>query len=451
MRCNVSHLAVGLLALFPLAVAAQPAPAATNWPLWRGPSAVGVAPLAKPPIEWDESRNVRWKTPVPGRGLSSPVIWGNRLFVTTAIETGEAIGPEKLQEMQDAFPKWARRGARLPHGVQKFLVIALDRTSGRVLWQKVLREALPLSGTHKDGSWASGSAVTDGEVVIAHFGSMGTYCLDMNGKLLWERDLGDMKTKASFGEGTSPTLHKDWVIVNWDHELDSFMVALDRKTGAVRWQTPRDEKTSWATPIVVEHRGVSQVIVNATGRSRGYNIASGKVLWELGGMTANVIPCPVSADGIVYLMSGFRGNALQALRLDGASGDLTGADSAVVVWTYAGKNTSYTPSPLLYDGLLYFCKGNAALLSCFDAKTGKPFYEGQPLEGLKGVYASPLGADGRIYIAGRNGVVMVLERGETLKVLATNRLDDGFDASPAAVGDALYLRGHKHLYCLAGN
>ena len=330
-----------------------------------------------------------------------------------------------------------------PDASQKFTVLALRRSDGKVLWERVVREELPHEGTHPTGTWASASAATDGEMVFAHFGSRGLYALDTNGKVLWEKDLGDMTIKLAFGEGSSPALDRDRLFVQWDHEGDSFIVALDRKTGRELWRQKRDEKTSWATPLVVEHAGRTQVVASATGKVRSYDGATGDIVWETAGMTQNAIPTPVHSNGLVILASGFRGNALLAVKLAEAKGDISA--SPAVAWRL-DRDTPYVPSPLLYGEELYFLKGNNGLLSCFNAKTGERIYGPERLEGVPNVYASPVGADGRIYVAGREGTTAVLQRGPEFKVLATNTLDDGFDASPVAVDSELYLRGAKYLY-----
>ena len=417
------------------------------WPAWRGPNATGVAPHADPPIEWSETVNIRWKLEIPGKGHSSPIVWGDTVFVTTAIETDKP-GDEKPVE---APPQQGRR--RGPRGIQpsnilQFVIFGINRSDGSIRWQKTVREELPHEGTHKTGSWASNSAVTDGTHVYAFFGSRGLYCFDMQGNLKWKKDLGDMTIKLSFGEGSSPVLYGDVILVNWDHEGESFITALDKKTGAQRWRMERDERTSWSTPLVVEYNGTPQVITTATHRTRSYDLATGNLIWECGGLTANTIPSPVAADGMVYLMSGFRGNALQAIRLASASGDIT--DSKAIAWAY-DRDTPYVPSPLLYGGTLYFLKSNSGVLSCFNAKTGKAYYGPQRLDGIAEVYASPVGAGNRVYITDRDGATLVIKHGPEFEVLAQNMLDDGFDASPAIVDNEIYLRGRSALYCIAAD
>jgi len=310
----------------------------------------------------------------------------------------------------------------------------------------VAREETPHEGTHADGSWASASAVTDGEVLVASFGSRGLYAYDLAGDLLWSKDLGDMTTRLGFGEGSSPALAAGTLVVNWDHEGDSFIVALDARDGRELWRRQRDEATSWATPLVVDHAGRRQVVVNATGRVRGYDLATGELLWQAGGQTVNVIPSPVEGGGVVYATSGFRGSALKAIRLAAASGDVT--DGAAVIWSH-DRDTPYVPSPLLYDDQLYFLKVNSGILTSLDATTGAVRFGPERLPGIDGIYASPVGAAGRVYLLGRSGTTIVLRHGPEFQVLAENDLDDDFSASPALAGREIFLRGARHLYCIA--
>jgi len=418
-----------------------PSDAEKYWPQWRGPSATGVAPKANPPLEWSEKKNIRWKAEIPGKGSSSPIVWGDRVFVTTAIETDKTVAPS------EPASGGSRRRGIAPTSVHQFVLLALSRRDGKVIWQRTAVEALPHEGTHQDGTWASNSPVTDGEHVIAFYGSRGIFCYDMNGKLIWQKDLGDMTTRNSFGEGSSPALHGNTLVANWDHEGQSFIVALDKRTGKELWKVDRDEPTTWSTPLVVAHEGKPQVIVNATNRVRSYDLANGKLIWESAGTTLNAIPSPVAADEMVYVTGGFRGSALFAIRFAGAQGDLS--NSAAVVWKY-DQDTPYVPSPLLYDGKLYFLKVNSGILSCFNAKTGEPYYSRQRLESIANIYASPVGAAGRVYLVGRDGATLVIKNSESFEVLATNKLDDGIDASPALVDNEVYLRGRKFLYCIAG-
>jgi len=433
-----------------------------HWPQWRGPLATGVAPTANPPVTWSEENNIKWKVKISGLGSATPIIWENQVFVQTAIPTGKKIDPPANSEPAAANPPGGgqpgpgpgRRGGGRggfgggppPVEFHQFVTLCLDRQTGKIVWQQVAREEVPHEGHHRDGTFASPSPVTDGEHIIAYFGSRGVYCYDMAGKLKWSEDLGDMKTSNSFGEGSSPALHGNTLVINWDAENGSFIVALDKRTGKTLWKNTREERTSWSTPLIVEHGGKPQIITAATGKVRSYDLATGSLMWECGKLTPNTIPTPVAAEGIVYTMSGFRGNALLAIRL-GGSGDLTGTDS--VVWSHA-KSTPYVPSPLLYGGKIFFFAGNNGVLSCFDAKTGKPLIDAERVQGLSNVYASPIGASGRVYLAGRDGTTVVIKHSDKLEILAANRLSDGFDASPAAVDNQLFLRGREHVYCIAG-
>jgi outer membrane protein assembly factor BamB len=315
-----------------------------------------------------------------------------------------------------------------------------------VIWERVAQEELPHEGTHRTGSWASPSAVTDGEVICAFFGSRGLYCYDLDGRPLWETDLGDMRIRMGFGEGASPTLYRDLLIVLWDHEGDSFLVAFDKRTGRERWRTPRDEDTSWTSPLVVELEEGAQVVTSATGAVRGYDVDTGRLVWHDQGVTQNAIPSPVAADGVVFVTSGYRGNRLAAIDLSAASGDVR--ESAAVIWS-VDRDAPYVSSPLLHDGQLYVLKGNSGVLTSFDARTGARRYGPERLSGIRNVYASPVAAGGRVYVTSRDGTTIVLRTGPTFEILAVNTLDDGFDASPAIVDGEIYLRGQQFLYCIA--
>lgn len=425
--------------------AATPLAAQENWPQWRGPLANGVSPDADPPLKWSEKENIRWKVKLPGRGTATPVIWGSQIFIQTAIPTGKpgtSSGPAPAEVPQ------GMRGMSTPRPaeVYQFVLMCIDRQTGKTLWQQVAREEVPHEGHHRDHGFASYSPVTDGSLVFAFFGSRGLHCYDMQGNRKWEKDLGRLRIKMNFGEGQSPALAGDTLIVNWDHEGDDFIVALDKNTGKELWRRPREEMTSWATPLVVEHEGRKQVVIAATAKIRSYDLKTGEPIWECAGMTTNVIPSPVAGHGMVYATSGFRGNALLAIKL-GRKGDLTGTDA--IAWSL-NRNTPYVPSPLLYGDKLYIFSGNNAILSCHNAVTGEALIDTQRVADLEGVYASPVGAAGRVYLVGRNGTTVVIPNSGKFEVLATNVLDEGIDASPALAGKDLILRGREHLYCITG-
>jgi outer membrane protein assembly factor BamB len=326
-------------------------------------------------------------------------------------------------------------------------VLAVSRKTGKILWQQTVHKQVPHEAGHVTASLASASPVTDGERVFAFFGSYGLYCLDTGGKLLWKKHLGEMHTKHGHGEGSSPALHGDTLIVNWDHEEQSFVVALDKRTGNERWRVARAEDTSWATPIVVEHAGKAQVIVPGTNRLRGYDITDGAFIWECGGLSSNIVASPVAAGGVVYAGSSYDTRAMLAIRLDGAKGDVTGTKQ--VIWA-RNKGTPYVPSPLLYGDSLYNLQHYQGIMSRLDIRTGNE--QGGPfrLDAITNVYASPVGAAGRIYVTSRDGITQVMSHGEPEPtMLAVNRLNDSFSASAALAGRELFLRGERYLYCIA--
>lgn len=478
MKSMPASVAVLLLALAALVVPASAADADQNWPHWRGPLANGIAPQGDPPLTWSETENVKWKVACPGGGSASPIVWGDKIFVLaaepadrTAVAERAPTGRPAAPPPEDAprpRPGQFRGPGRFPGGAggpggfggpgrggmsaarptapYRFEVLCFARATGNLLWRQTAREEVPHEAHHQaDGGFACYSPVTDGERLYAYFGSRGLYCFDLEGSRKWERELSKMNIIMQFGEGGSPALHGDTLIVNRDHEGDSEIVALNKHTGETIWQLPRDEGTSWSTPLVLEHAGQVQVIVSATNRVRSYDIATGKVLWECSGQTRNVIPSPVTGLGMVFATSGFRGSACQAIEL-GHTGDLS--DSDAVRWT-VNRGTPYVPSPLLYGDNLYLFSGNNAILSCYDAKTGAARFTERRFGALSGVYASPVGAADRVYLLGRNGKAAVIRNAAELEILAENSLDEAFDASPAIAGNEMFLRGKSHLYCLA--
>ena len=414
-----------------------------GWPQWRGPLSTGASPSADPPTEWSETENIRWKVELPGHGSASPIVWDDHIFILSAIPAGvgSASGPGLFGRLRDRL-----MSAVSSTDVQQFTVTAYDRHDGSVVWERIAASEQPHEGRHATGSWASASAVTDGEVLCAFFGSRGLYCYDLEGTLLWDQDFGDMEIRMGFGEGASPVLHGDSIVVVWDHQGQSFITALDKWTGQEHWRTARDEITSWSTPLVVEYEGRSQVITSATDRIRSYDMGTGKIVWEGSGVTLNAIPTPVTADGIVYLMSGYRGNQLYAVDLSKARGDITGTDA--IVWSL-DRDTPYVPSPVLHEGILYFTKSNSGVLSAHDAISGRKLYGPERLPGIRDIYASPVVAGDYLYVTSRDGVTLVLETGDQLRVVATNTLDDEIDASAAVVDSEIYLRGQRYLYCIA--
>jgi outer membrane protein assembly factor BamB len=325
--------------------------------------------------------------------------------------------------------------------------MAVDRRTGQIVWERTAHEGRPHQPAMKDGTWASSSPITDGQRVYVSFDSTGLYAYDMNGAPLWQTQLGEKRMFADVGEsGSTPVLFENRLVIVWDHQGESFVVALDARTGAELWRARREEVDSWATPLVVTHAGRPQVVTAAQKRIRSYDLETGRLVWESDGLTMNPIPSPVAGDGLVFAMSGFQGSRLTAVRLADAKGDITRGKA--IAWTLE-RDTPYVPSPLLYDGFLYFLKSNSGILSVLDARTGTPHYQLQRLEGISEIYGSPVAAQDRVYLTSREGTTLVIRHGATFETLAKNSLDDGFDASPALVDGDMYLRGSRYLYAIA--
>lgn len=409
-----------LIALLGLSTIAN----AENWAHWRGPTGNSVQLSGKPPTQWSPTQNIRWKAEIPGFGSGSPVIWDDQVFVVTAVGGQRSSDQKSLQ----------------------FKLLSFDRASGKLRWEKTCVQARPHQATHSTNGFASASPCTDGEHVYAHFGSRGTYCYTMTGDLVWKRDdFGAMTTRNNFGEGSSPTLVDDFLLVPWDHEGPSSLYALDKRTGKTIWKTSRDEPTCWATPLVVEHGGQKQVVMNGQTRARAYDLATGKELWSCGGQTQRPVASAVTMGEMVFVGSGFRGAFMGAFRL-GGQGNVENTQD--VVWTI-NRDTPDIASPLLSENRLYFHKGKTGILTCVDAATGRPFYSSERLPEIRSTYASPVAAGGHVYLTGRGGTVVVIEDAEQLSVVSVNSLGEGIDATPAPVDDELFIRGERHLFCVA--
>jgi outer membrane protein assembly factor BamB len=425
-----------ILAWAPWCLAADPAiDAASQWGRWRGPEANGFAPKAQPPLKWDSKKNVRWKVSVPGRGSSTPIVWGDKIFLLSASPIGAAPSG---QSRRRSFRSPA------PTRVFKFLVLCYDRKTGKKLWEQTVIEVKPHEGVHGTSTHASGSPVTDGKQLYVSFGSRGVYCYDLDGKLKWKRQLGQMRTRNSFGEGGSPALHGDTLVVPWDHEGQSFIVALDTKTGKTKWKVNRDEPTTWSTPLIVNQGKKSQVITNGTKRVRSYDLATGKLLWACGGQATNPIPTPILYGDMVVCMTGYRGYAIYAIPI-GSKGDITGSGKEVWKKTDAAP---YVSSPVLVGNQLYYTKSRSGTLLSVDALLGSTIIDQTRLPDIGSIYASGVAAGDRIYITGRDGTTVVLKHGSKLEVLAINKLDEPVDASMALVGKQIFVRGEKNLYCI---
>lgn len=425
--------------LVPLYAAAEGSSDERYWAQWRGPLDTGVATRATPPVEWSESKNIKWKVSLPGKGHSSPIAWADRIYLTAAIAHGKPVSP----------PAGVRPGAHdniLKVRQMKFVVIAINRSTGKIVWQKTVRDSIPHESRHDTGSYASASPITDGERIYAFFGSNGIFALDLKGNVLWEKDLGDMHTKHGHGEGASPALYGNTLVVNWDHEGPSFIAAFDTKTGAQRWRRDRDEPTSWSSPHILTHTNPVQAVVSAANRIRSYDLATGNLLWECGGLSHNVVAGPVSQEGLVICGSSYEKQAILGIRLDGAAGDLTGGEN--ISWIKR-RDTPYVPSLLLYDGLVYYHRHYQGTLTCRKAITGEPVYERARLTGIGNVYASPVAAAGRIYITSLDGQTLVFTSGKKPEALSLNKLDDRFNASAALIGGEIILRGDRSIYCIA--
>lgn len=415
-----------------------------NWHQFRGPEASGVSRTAKPCLNWSESENVQWKVAIDGQGTSTPIVWGNQVILLTTIPTNEK--DESIPDPEDQ-PKTNFFDIKQPNRVHEFAVLSLDRNSGKELWRQVVNSKIPHEGAHQDNDFASGTPVTDGERLYCWFGSAGLYCLDLQGNLIWQRDLGEVKIGSSLGEGCSPVLHEDKLIIVRDNKDASRISVLEAETGQTIWEKDRDEGNAWATPCIVEHAGKTQIITAASNFIRSYDLNSGDIIWQCSGLTGNVTPCPVIQEDHVICMSGYSGYAAMSIPYT-ETGDLSGSEK--ILWT-KDRGTPYIPSPVLYDGLLYYIQSNQSILTCVDAKSGDVRFGPVRLNGIDNVYASLVGANGHIFILGRNGTTLVIERAETFKLSSTNRLDDRFDASPALAGSQLFLRGANHLYCLSAN
>ena len=453
MKKTASIVVLAFL-LAPVWSAIAHAQTAAHWPQWRGPTFNGMA-RGDGPTTWSDASNIKWKTEIPGRGHSTPAIWGDRIFLTTAIAVGKPAEvtseptPSTGPASSAGGAQRGRGGNVAPQVEHRFDVLCLDRKTGKILWQRTAKTATPHEGYHRAyGSFASNSPVTDGKYVYASFGSRGIYAYDFNGKLIWEKDPGvQMKMRLAFGEGSAPLLAGDRLFLVFDHEGEagSFIVALDKRNGKELWRAARDERSSWSTPLAIEHNGRTEIVVSATNRVRSYDPETGKVLWESGGLGANAIPVPVHQNGIVYVMSGYRDPKLMAIKL-GKQGDLTGSDA--IVWSHT-RGLGYTASPVLFDNKLYVVTDNG-LVTAFNATTGEPYYAQARLSKSYNLKSSPIGANGKLYLAMEDGDVVVLKMGEKFEVIATNHLADQiFIATPVIAAGELYLRGQNTLFCIS--
>ena len=410
-----------------------------HWPRWRGPNATGAVE-ADPPVKWTTEENVAWKVALPGHGKSTPIVWGDRLFVLAAVPTEEGTAEELAARKVNEELR-----TETPTTKYAFLAMAFDRTTGEALWESLLTEQLPVAGNHSTTGYASYSPVADADGLYVSLGSYGVYGVDQGtGDVLWEFDLGPQITRRGWGEGGSPAVHGDTLLVVADQEVGSYIVALDKTTGEERWRRERPEVSTWTTPLVVEAAGKTQAIVNGTTAARSYDLETGEVLWSCDGQTTNASPAPVSDGERVLITSGYRGSLAVVLPLDG-KGDLRKTEGGIL-WSRT-NGTPYVPSPVLVDGRVYMFSKNSGMLSCLDLATGEVLLDRERLD-LGNVYASPLAAGGRLYVADRDGVVLVLEHDDGLNVIARNDMGEAIDAAPVAIGGALYLRTDTTLYAI---
>ncbi len=410
----------------------------SDWNEWRGATGNGSSLDAKPPTTWSESKNIAWKVALPGKGHATPIISNGRVYISSAIPVGPKKSPifNPAPGAHDNFPVDQEH---------RFVVAAIDVASGKTIWETEVARTLPHEGGHYTASLASHSPLTDGTLVFAYFGSRGLHALDLSGNLVWKQEFGHMETRHAHGEGSSPALKEGILVVNWDHEKQSFIAAYDARSGRELWRSNRNEMTSWSTPLIVSHQGSHQVIVSATERVRSYELRTGQLIWECSGLARNVVASPVHHEGVVIVGNSYDKQAMMAIRLEGAKGDISG--SANVLWS-STRMTPYVPSPLMYKGVLYFLRHNQAVLSCLNPMTGETLRGPFRLGGLREIFASPVAADDRVYIVGKGGATLVFSHEAEPRVLALNKLEDRFSASPALVGDALFLRGESFLYCI---
>lgn len=412
-----------------------------NWPQWRGPDGLGVSDAKGVPTEWSPTNNVRWKTPIPGRGLSSPVVWEDRIFLTSAIE-GDAIPgakavPHKLDGEDFVHPESVGADRR-----QRLIVLCLDTKSGKVLWERTAYEGRVFDARHRAGSFASLTPVTDGKHVFAFFGGEGLYAYDFEGRQVWKQSIGGLAT-LGLGPGASPVLHGTVVIVQCDQDNGegSFIAAFDKESGKERWRKDRNVAVSWATPIIVRHGNRAELIASGNQAIISYNPATGEEWWRIKGLEGNAVPSPVSGHGLAILTTGYPQKKTLAIEL-GASGDL--GETNNVAWSYI-KGSGYVPSPILY-GEYFYLMTDSGLLTCLDAKTGEVQYEGARLPEAARFVASPVAVDGHLWLTSEKGDTFVIKAGKTHEVARKNSVGEPVSASPAIADGKIYVRGLTNLF-----
>lgn len=423
---------------------------AEDWPRFRGPASSGVADGQKLPDTWNASAgtNILWKTAIPGLAHSSPVAWGDRIFVTTAVSSkpnatfkpglyGEGTASDDVS-------------------VHKWQVICVDRKTGKILWTRTAYEGAPKEKRHIKSTYASSTPVTDGKVVVAMFGSQGVYAFDFLGKLVWKRDLGRFDAGAydapdyEWGTASSPIIHERMVILQCDQQKGSYLLALDSTTGETIWKTERDEISSWASPNVYTAGKRPELVTNAPNLIRGYDPKTGKELWRMGGSSKITAPTPIFTKDLIFVASGRRPEAPIFAIKPGGEGDLSMGrrqmQSDHVAWRKLQRG-SYMPTPILYQGLLYVI-GNAGIFDCYDAASGEEIYRERLEHGGSGFSASPVAADGKLYMPSEDGDIFVVQTGRMFKVISKNPMGEPVMATPALTNGMMIVRGEKHLFAI---
>jgi outer membrane protein assembly factor BamB len=427
---------VGSLLLSPVVFAEA------NWPQFHGPSA-GVAEDSVVPAAWSTTENVAWTVDIPGRGWSSPIVWGNRIFVTSAIGASDAEKPKKGLYFGGDRDKPSDK-------THLWMVYCIDFNSGKILWERLAHQAAPRRSLHIKNSYASETPVTDGERVFVYFGNIGLFCYDMDGKELWTKKFGSFKTRYNWGTAASPVLYKDWLFIVNDNDEQSFAVALGKMKGTQMWRVERDEKSNWATPYIWENEKRTELITCGTGKIRSYDL-EGNLLWELGGMSNIVIPTPFAKHGLLYVSSGYvndKKRPIFAIR-PGAHGDITleeGQSSNEFIAWRQEQGGPYNPSPIVYGDYLYVLYDRGTL-SCYDARTGGEVYSRQKIApDARAFTSSPIANNGRIFCLSEDGDTFVIQAGPEFKVLGRNKLDEMCMATPAALRGSLLIRTMSKLY-----
>ncbi|MGD0655506.1 MAG: PQQ-binding-like beta-propeller repeat protein [Thermoguttaceae bacterium] len=415
-----------------------------NWPQFRGTGARGIAAGANLPDQWSDTENVAWKTDIPGLGWSSPIVWGNRVFLTTAVSAGKVEPPKKGFYI----------GSRGQDSEElEWKVICLDLASGKVLWDRTVHNGKPFGPIHQKNSYASETPATDGRCVYVYFSNVGMFCLDFEGNTLWSETIAPHPTRMNWGGAASPVLYKDRLYILNDNEEDSYILALDKRTGNEAWRTKRDEKSNWSTPYIWENEKRTEIITPGTGKTRSYDL-DGKMLWWFTGMSGITIATPYSEGNLLFVSSGFtmdKKRPLYAIR-PGAADDISLKDdeteNSSVVWCNR-TGAPYNPTTLLYDKVLYVLLDNGRL-SALDPQTGKPFYDREKLPPGANFTSSPWACNDRVFCLNEDGVTFTVRAGEKFEVLQTNKLadDDMTLASPAISGDRLLIRTAARIYCI---